>query len=158
MCLIPGSSGNRVSVETIGLLRSNALPRCTPSNTFSASYCEVRRWLSPHQGISKDKLTQYLRAFQYIESCTESRDETHSNTLSERHSEINNVLRMNDRPKRVAKAISEFDPSAWHSLVQEPLRTARTAVAQLPTRENAVIVFGIELADTGGCHRTLLTL
>ena len=24
----------------------------------------VRRWLSPHRGVSKDKLTQYLRAFQ----------------------------------------------------------------------------------------------
>jgi len=24
----------------------------------------TRRWLSPHRGISKDKLTQYLRAFQ----------------------------------------------------------------------------------------------
>ena len=24
----------------------------------------LRQWLSPHRGISKDKLTQYLRAFQ----------------------------------------------------------------------------------------------
>ena len=51
------------------------------------------------------------------------------------------------KTKRIVKAISEFDSSSWHSLVQESLRTARTAVAQLPTRENAVLVFGIQIAD-----------
>lgn len=51
------------------------------------------------------------------------------------------------RTKRVVKVISEFDSRNWHTLVQEPLRTARTAVAQLPTREHPVLVFGIQTAD-----------
>jgi len=33
-------------------------------NTCESYASLVRRWLSPHQGISKDKLIQYLRAFQ----------------------------------------------------------------------------------------------
>jgi transposase-like protein len=33
-------------------------------NTCESHASQVRRWLSPHRGISKDKLTQYLRAFQ----------------------------------------------------------------------------------------------
>ena len=33
-------------------------------NTCESHASQVRRWLSPHQGISKDKLTQYLRALQ----------------------------------------------------------------------------------------------
>ena len=33
-------------------------------NTCESHASLVRRWLSPHRGISKDKLTQYLRAFQ----------------------------------------------------------------------------------------------
>ena len=27
-------------------------------------HASLRRWLSPHRGVSKDKLTQYLRAFE----------------------------------------------------------------------------------------------
>jgi len=33
-------------------------------NTCESHTSLVRRWLSPHRGISKDRLTQYLRAFQ----------------------------------------------------------------------------------------------
>jgi len=33
-------------------------------NTYESHASQVRRWLSPHRGISKDKLTQYLRVFQ----------------------------------------------------------------------------------------------
>ena len=33
-------------------------------NTCESHASQVRRWLSPHRGVSKDKLTQYLRAFQ----------------------------------------------------------------------------------------------
>jgi len=33
-------------------------------NTCESHASQVRRWLSTHRGISKDKLTQYLRAFQ----------------------------------------------------------------------------------------------
>ena len=33
-------------------------------NTCESHASQVRRWLSPHRGVSKDKLTQYLRAFE----------------------------------------------------------------------------------------------
>jgi transposase-like protein len=33
-------------------------------NTCESHASLVRRWLSPHRGVSKDKLTAYLRAFQ----------------------------------------------------------------------------------------------
>jgi transposase-like protein len=33
-------------------------------NTCESHASLVRRWLSPHRGVSKDKLTPYLRAFQ----------------------------------------------------------------------------------------------
>ena len=33
-------------------------------NTCESHASLTRRWLSPHRGLSKDKLTQYLRAFQ----------------------------------------------------------------------------------------------
>ena len=33
-------------------------------NTCESHASLTRRWLSPHQGVSKDKLTPYLRAFQ----------------------------------------------------------------------------------------------
>jgi transposase-like protein len=33
-------------------------------NTCESHASLTRRWLLPHRGISKDKLTQYLRAFQ----------------------------------------------------------------------------------------------
>ena len=39
------------------------------ANTIHVNTCEnhaslARRWLLPHRGISKDRLTQYFRAFQ----------------------------------------------------------------------------------------------
>lgn len=33
-------------------------------NTCESHESPLRPWLSPHRGISEDKLTQYLRAFQ----------------------------------------------------------------------------------------------
>jgi len=33
-------------------------------NACESHASRVRQWLSPHRGVSKDKLTQYLRAFQ----------------------------------------------------------------------------------------------
>jgi len=33
-------------------------------NTCESHASLLRRWLSPHRGVSKDKLTSYLRAFQ----------------------------------------------------------------------------------------------
>jgi len=33
-------------------------------NTCESHASQVRRWLSPHRGVSKDKLTQYLRALE----------------------------------------------------------------------------------------------
>ncbi len=56
----------------------------------------VRRWLSPHRGVSKDKLTQYLRAFQLRREVYRKPDKTHSNTPSKRRCEINNVLPKSD--------------------------------------------------------------
>lgn len=54
----------------------------------------MRRWLSPPRGVSKDKLTQYLRALQLRRDLFVYRDETLSNTLFQPLSEINNVLHM----------------------------------------------------------------
>jgi transposase-like protein len=34
-------------------------------NTCEINASLARRWLSPHRGVSKDKLTPYLRAFQF---------------------------------------------------------------------------------------------
>ncbi len=34
-------------------------------NTCESHASLMRRWLSSHRGVSKDKLTQYLRAFQF---------------------------------------------------------------------------------------------
>ncbi len=39
-------------------------------------------WLSPHRGISNDRLTQHLRAFQLSEKSTADPDEKRSNTPS----------------------------------------------------------------------------
>ena len=33
-------------------------------NTYESHVSLARRWLSPHRGISKDRLIQYRRAFQ----------------------------------------------------------------------------------------------
>jgi transposase-like protein len=38
--------------------------RAVHVNTCESHASLARRWLSPHQGISKHRLTQYLRAFQ----------------------------------------------------------------------------------------------
>jgi hypothetical protein len=54
----------------------------------------ARWWHSPHRGISKDKLTQYLCAFSYAASSSENPAGKHSDTLSKRLYEINNVLHM----------------------------------------------------------------
>jgi transposase-like protein len=33
-------------------------------NNCESHASQLRRWLSPHRGIPKDELTQYLKAFQ----------------------------------------------------------------------------------------------
>jgi transposase-like protein len=43
-------------------------------NTYESHGSLLRPWLSPHQGVSKDKITPYIRAFQlrqriYRRSC-----------------------------------------------------------------------------------------
>lgn len=48
--------------------------------------------------------------------------------------------------KRIAAALTKPDQRSWHKLVEAPIRTARTAVAQLEdTDDNAVLVFGLHL-------------
>ena len=69
-------------------------------NTCESYASLTRRWLSPHRGISTDKLTQYLRAFQLRRKLYRKPGEMHSNTLSKQLSEINNVLRKSDRGKK----------------------------------------------------------
>ena len=49
--------------------------------------------------------------------------------------------------KAVVDALSDFDQRSWHSFCEEPLRTARTAVAYLPNRDNAVLVFGLRINE-----------
>jgi uncharacterized protein YjbI with pentapeptide repeats len=49
----------------------------------------------------------------------------------------------------VAQALSDFDPQEWHGTFEEPLRTARTAVARLPDGEASTLVFALQL-DTDG--------
>jgi hypothetical protein len=49
--------------------------------------------------------------------------------------------------KRIAHALREFDRQSWHTLVEAPLRTARTAAARLPNRESGIIVLALTLAD-----------
>jgi transposase-like protein len=65
-------------------------------NTCESHASLARRWLSPHRGISKDRLTQYLRAFQLRRESTANPDEKRSNTPSKQLSEINNVLHKSD--------------------------------------------------------------
>jgi len=66
-------------------------------NSCESHASQVRQWLSPHRGISKDKLTQYLKAFQLRRELFRNPAEMLSNTLFEQRYEINNVLRMSDR-------------------------------------------------------------
>ncbi len=47
-------------------------------------------WLSPHRGISKDKLTPYLIAFQLAENSTGNQEMKHLSKPSMISSEINN--------------------------------------------------------------------
>ena len=61
------------------------------------------------------------------------------------------------KPKQVAKAIAEHDRSDWHTITEEPLRTARTAVAELPATENAVMIFGLRTDDTATTASEFLT-
>ncbi|ELZ06325.1 Insertion element protein [Natrialba chahannaoensis JCM 10990] len=61
-------------------------------NTYEGDGSLLRPWLLPHRGISKDELTQYLRAFQLRRKPLGSREEKHSNALSKPRYEINKVL------------------------------------------------------------------
>ncbi len=47
--------------------------------------------------------------------------------------------------KSIAKLLSDFEPREWHAMFEEPLRTARTAVAKLPTQTSATLVFGLKI-------------
>jgi len=58
-------------------------------NTCESHAPLTRRWLSPHRGVSRDKLTQYLRALQLRRELYRKPGETRSNTLSKQFSEIN---------------------------------------------------------------------
>ena len=61
------------------------------------------------------------------------------------------------KPKQVAKAIAEHDRSDWYTITKEPLRAARTAVAELPTTDDAVLVFGLHIDDTAPTASEFLT-
>lgn len=55
--------------------------------------------------------------------------------------------------KIVTTALTELDSSEWHSLFEESLRTARTAVGQLPENGESVLVFSLQVnpdAELGG--------
>lgn len=67
----------------------------------------ARRWLLPHRGISKDRLTQYFRAFELRRQLYDQPAETLSNTLFERCCEINNVLRMIDFDTFVVRILGD---------------------------------------------------
>jgi hypothetical protein len=61
------------------------------------------------------------------------------------------------KTKQVAKAIAEYDQSDWHAITKASLRAARTAVAELPTTDNAVLVFGLQTKDTASTANEFLT-
>ena len=61
------------------------------------------------------------------------------------------------RTKQVVKAIANYDWSDWHAITKGPLRTARTAVAELPSTDDAVIVFGLGIEDTASTASDFLT-
>ena len=63
-------------------------------NTCESHGSLLRPWLSLHRGVSKDKLTQHLRAFQLRRELFDNQVEKRSNTLFKPFSEINNVLQM----------------------------------------------------------------
>lgn len=48
-----------------------------------------------------------------------------------------------DRTKIVTKALSDLDGKEWHRLFEDAIRTARTAVAQLSSTGETVMVFGL---------------
>ena len=51
--------------------------------------------------------------------------------------------------KGISKALTEFDSSTWNNIVEEPLRTARTAVARLSNHKEATLVFAFTLQPEG---------
>ncbi|ELY82760.1 ISH4 transposase [Natrinema pallidum DSM 3751] len=65
-------------------------------NTCESHASLTRRWVSPHRGISKDKLTQSLGVFQRRRELYRKAEKMRSNTPFERRSELNSVLRASD--------------------------------------------------------------
>lgn len=59
--------------------------------------------------------------------------------------------------KQVVTAIADYEQSDWHKLTEEALRTARTAVAELPTRDDAVLVFGLRMNSAASTPNEFLT-
>lgn len=53
------------------------------------------------------------------------------------------------RTKAVNVALSELEQERWADLVDEPLRTARTAVTQLDESKMVTLVFGVEIDPDG---------
>ena len=51
--------------------------------------------------------------------------------------------------KGISKSLNEFESPDWDNTVEEPLRTARTAVARLSNQDEATLVFGLNLQPEG---------
>lgn len=47
--------------------------------------------------------------------------------------------------RAVVHALSDFDQRSWYKLCDQSLRTARTAVAQLPNPDTTILVFGLRV-------------
>lgn len=51
--------------------------------------------------------------------------------------------------KGISKALTEFDSPTWNTIVEKPLRTARTAVARLSNQSDATLVFAFTINPEG---------
>ncbi len=74
-------------------------------NTCESHGSLARSWLSPHRGISKDKLTPYLRAFQLVVVSIENRGKKRSKPSSKPHSNLPTIY--------ATRAIMHFFTAAW---------------------------------------------
>lgn len=84
ICSISGIWGNSVSVETIGSPRTAALPRCTPSNTFSASYCARRSAATSSASPISGTSSIFLLAISWCAQTTRAR--SHPSSITYRSS------------------------------------------------------------------------
>lgn len=67
-------------------------------NTFESHVSLLQSWLLPHRGISKDKLTQYLRAFQLRRELLRKPGRETPKPLSKLRCKINKVLHKSVKP------------------------------------------------------------